>query len=261
MEIVSTRKDNQLMVWDVPLIPIQLTRSESEIVALAIASELSPKVQDADLLTLSEKISNIVGIRLNLRPRSIADEEVFLQTLEADINKFPQLTTGEILRALTMGLDGDFDPADKDIFFTSSKFVRWIRAYVEQTKKPVMSRYAQFVHQLKEPIVVLSDEEKIKSACDVANMYARARRKDPENRAVGAAVLWQNLEALGIHTMPTEDKTLLKEHLQKVYPQASNAEIVILCQNAAYNKFIQDLVDFDMMLSDEGKTIEIEASL
>lgn len=258
MEIVSTRKENPLVVWDVPLIPIQLMKSEREIVALATVSEENPKIKDADMLTLAEKISNITRIRLGLKPRSDADEQVFLLTLEADINKFPQLTIAEIEKALTMGLDGEFDPDDKDIFFSSSKFVRWIRAYIEHTKKPVMSKHAQFIHQLKEPVVTLSDEEKVKSACDVANMYARARRKDPESIAVGAAVLWQNLEALEIHTMPHADKMAMKEEFEKIYPQATPAEIVILCQNAAYNRFIGDLVEWDRMLSDEGKIIEIE---
>lgn len=258
MEIISTRSDNQLLVPDVPTLPIQLTRPERDIVALTLPTEQNPKVCNADLLTLAEKISNIVNIRLGLRERSDGDEEVFLQTLEVDINKFPQLTIGEIEKALTMGLDGDFDPQDKDIFFSSSKFVRWIRAYIEQTKKPVMSRHAQFVHQIKEPVVELSDEERVKLACDVVNMYARARRKDPEHRVVGGAVLWQNIEALGIHTMPVPDKAALKEEFQKIYPLASNADIVILCQNAAYNKFISDLVEFDMMLNEEGQTVAIE---
>ncbi len=258
MEIISTRSDNALVVHDVPVIAIQLTRYERDIVSLSLATNVNPKIKDADMLTLAEKISNIVNIRLGLRKRSGEDEEIFLQTLEADINKFPQLTVGEIEKALTMGLDGDFDPQDKDIFFSSSKFVRWIRAYIEQTKKPVMSRHAQFVHQIKEPVIELTDEERIKLACDVVNMYARARRADPEHRVVGGAVLWQNIEALRIHAMPTADKVALKEEFKKTHPIASNAELVILCQNAAYNKFISDLVEFDMMLNEEGKTVSIE---
>jgi hypothetical protein len=258
MEIISTRSENQLLVPDIPILPIQLTRSERDIVALTLPTEQNPKVCTADLLTLAEKISNIVNIRLGLRERSEADEVVFLQTLEADIHKFPQLTIGEIEKALSMGLDGDFDPQEKDIFFSSSKFVRWIRAYIEQTKKPVMSRHAQFVHQIKEPIVELSDEKRIKLACDVANMYARERRKDPTHRVSGGAVLWQNIEALRIFTMVQKDRVALVQNFKKVYPEASDAEIVIHCQKAAYNMLIADLVDMDMMLDDDGKMVKIE---
>lgn len=262
MEITTTRPDNQLVVPDVPILGIYLTDTEKEIVSLSASSGTNPKIKDADLLTLAEKISNTVNIRLGLNPRLPDDEVVFLQILEADINKFPQLTAGEIFKILEMGLDGFFDSQDKDIFFNSSKFVRWIRSYIEHSKKPAMSKYAQSLHQVNVPILPPSEQARIKNLVEITNRYTDDRSKDPDRRVVGGALLYQALEELGLHKVSDEEKAQIAQDIKKRNLRiASYDDFKALCQNEAYNRFIAELAEFEMMLDRKGKVVSLHAQL
>jgi hypothetical protein len=255
MEIVSKRSDFITIADDVAIVTEKLTVSEREIFALSLPTEDNLKIKDTDLLTLAETISNTVNIRLGLKPREKPDEIIFLNTIERDCSKFPGLTSGEILKALEMGLDGVFNP-DKDIFFNSSVFVKWIRAYIEDTKKPVISKHSQLVHQNKGPEHVPTDAERKKLIADVANMYASQRRKNPEHRVTGASPLYIALVENKIYEMPVEERFQVFKDTTALNPNRTKEEIIALCQNTAYNRFIGELVDFEMMLNDECETID-----
>ena len=149
MEIINTRSDSLEIVKSSGSFPEDLTKFEKEIIEISVASEFNQKVSSIDLLTLSEKISSIVNLRLGYKPRLPKDEFFFLQQLEVDCNKFSDLTELEVLKFLEMGIDGYFNP-DKDFYFTSSLFVKWGRTYREKVKMPAITKQAQLVHQLPE---------------------------------------------------------------------------------------------------------------
>jgi len=204
MEIVSKRSDYITLVDEVSPVSVKLTVSENEIYSLSVPSEWNLKVKDADLLTLAETISNTVNIRLGLKTREEADEVIFLNTIERDCSKFPGLTSGEILKALEMGLDGVFNP-DKDIFFNSSVFVRWIRTYIEETKKPVIAKHAQLVHQIKEPSAEPTLRESLESKFKILEMAIDKTLSGAIYQDYGN-VLYDFLEKFGYLVLTTDQK-------------------------------------------------------
>jgi len=235
-----------------------LTKSESTIVQLSLPTARNPKIKDIeDLVILTQKISQTANIRLGLRPRGQQEEEILLLTLEKDVNKFPNLTGAEILKALEMGIDGEFD-AYGDIFFSSASFVKWVRAYIELRKKPVMAKYAQLNHQLKEPEIVPTEKEQRALIATTVNMYADQRRKDPTHRVMGASALYVTLDQFGIYKMSLEDKIVIRDEITAMNPGCTAEEIKALCQTTAYNRFISELVDFDMKLDAECNVVDIE---
>jgi len=260
--VVQKRSDYITLADDIAFVSEKLTKSENEILALSIPTEGNLKVKHSDLITLAETISNTVNVRLGWKKREDPDEIIFLSMIEKDCNKFPELTTGEILTALEMGLDGRFNPnPEKDIFFTSSIFVKWIWAFIDRFKKPVMAKHSQLIHQLQAPSIEPTKEERIKMAADVANRYADDRTKDPHHRVHGAGELFKTLELLEIHTLSLEEREALAADVRKIYPKASREELRALCQNEAYNRLIGELVEFEMMINHKGEFVDLHVQL
>lgn len=237
-----------------------LTPSELAIIQASISGINNPKIREHDdLLTLATKISNTVQIRMGLRPKMGPELEVVLQAIEADLMKFPNLTESEIMKALNMGIDGEFNP-DGDIFFSSSQFVQWIRAYIEKTKKPVIAKHAQLLHQVKEPEKILTHEEQVKSAASCANMYAAARRENPEHRVTSAGPLYENIERLGIYKISSTEKWEIVKEVSKCNPDADDDTLRDIARSASYNRFIRDLVDFNQMVGYDGSIVDLVES-
>ena len=235
----------------------KLTPSELAIVESSLQSVTNPRIRDhRHLLALAAKINNTVTIRMGLKPKVANELEVTLQVLEADLVKFPNLTESEVLKALNLGIDGVYNP-EGNIFFSSSQFVKWIRSYIDETKKPVMAKHSQLLHQVKEPEKVLTREEQLKSAAECANMYAQTRRENEDHRVQSAAPLYDNIERLGIYKLPSTDKWSIVKEIAKYNPNASDEELKEMAKSAAYNRFIRDLVDFDQKVSDTGEIVDL----
>lgn len=260
MEIVTTRGENLRIVPDIPEVLIKLNGAESEIVNLATVTPYNLKVKEADPLTLAMKVSSTVNARLGYNARKDEEEDAFLMIIEADIKKFPDLTENEIMKALDMGIDGHFvseKDKDKDVFFNSAKFVRWIHAYIAKFRSQAMSKYLQLQHQIIAPEPIPADDDLKRLAIENANIYADKRTIDKHHRVHGASGLYINLERFGIYEMPLEEKIELKEAMVKLYPQMSAENIKAECQSEAYNRFIQELVDWQLIVTPEGKVVEL----
>lgn len=255
MEIISA---NPRSLVRQERIPIEgLTISEQAIIEISAPSASNPRIRDHhDLLAIAEIINNTVNIRMELKPKKYQELEVLLQSLEADLMKFPNLTENEILKALNLGIDGAYN-ANGDFFFSSSQFVKWIHAYVESTKKPVIAKHAQLLHQVKDPETVLSKEEHIKIAAECANMYSASRRGNPDFRVIAAAPLYENIEQLGIYALDIAEKWEIASKIVKLHPNANDDEIKILSKTEAYNLFIENLTDLNQMVSNTGEIVSL----
>lgn len=255
MQITSKRPSSLSIPADRRIVQGNLTESEKITVKLSIPNEGSLKLREADLLSLALKISSIVKLRLGYKAKDVREEEVFVQILEADCNKFPNLTEGEVLKALEMGIDGYFNP-DKDIFFTSSLFVKWLRAY-QALRIPALEKYGQLLHQSKDPEVIVNREDRIKTAAKIANVYAATRRTNPEHRVDGGGALFENLQELGLFTIPDKEKQDIFSNVKKANPKDTAEKIKAKCQNIAYDRFIGMLVELECMVSESGEIIKL----
>ncbi|WP_159467991.1 hypothetical protein [Dyadobacter sp. 3J3] len=256
MEITSTRSQSITFKIQNDFLMEKLSVFENQIVELSTVSDRNQKLKDCDLLSLAEKISNIATIRLGLKSRGDKEELVFIQTIEADCAKFPFATQNEILKALEMGIDGHFDEG-KDIFFSSSKFVRWIRLYFDSIRKPVMVKFAQQADNAPLSAPEITTAERISTASKVANGYADARRKDPAHRVDLGDVLFRNLESLGVYELAPKVKETIYLNVKKKNKDAPEESVKGICQNTAYNDFIGMLVELEFMLTESGELVNL----
>lgn len=238
----------------------KLTGVENQIVANAQSSERNPRIKEMhweSVLLLCRRIRKLVFVKLGLNPLSESDEDLIVQEMVKVINKHSGLTKNEILSAADKGLDGDYlKEGQNSVFFSVSNFALWIKAYIEETKKPVMKKHAQYVAQLPESRIELTEEEQKCNAIELVNMYLDERKRDENHRVSGAAVLFRRLEYFGIAKLNLEEKTAIYQRAKKVLPSGTPEQWQDLARNIAYNQFIENLLDFGLKLNEDGNTVE-----
>ncbi|HEV7382287.1 MAG TPA: hypothetical protein VGN64_20975, partial [Dyadobacter sp.] len=227
MQIISTTSVSGIEINSHIDVSQKLSLKEQETVLLSKTSDVNSRVRDSIQLDLALRIYGIVKIRLGYKAKDFVEEKAIVQVLEADLNKFPNLTEGEVLKALEMGIDGHFNP-DKDIFFTSSLFVKWLRAY-QAYKEPIMSKHAKLADKAELPAPQITRDERIATAAKIANGYADIRRKLPEYRVDGGGQLYVNLEEFGIYSASLAEKQEIYARLSKANPCLSDEDLRTIC--------------------------------
>lgn len=143
----------------------RLQSSEVQIVAASIVVEDNPRVSQMSSEDFDQFITLIThktALRLGTKAKEEDDQEALNMELNRDLLKFHYLTQKEILRALENGLDGMYTPKGQPVIFSPSAFVQWIRAYIEETKRPVMKKISELQKQVPAlPEPELTEEEKI----------------------------------------------------------------------------------------------------
>ncbi|WP_138481659.1 hypothetical protein [Dyadobacter bucti] len=140
----------------------KLSQSEISIVSASLTADKNPKICQMTSEQMARMIPSIVlkaSTRLGSKPKDEDEQKVINRELNGDLMKFPNLTSSEIFRALENGLDGQYTAQGQPVIFTPSNFVQWIKAYIEETKKPVMKKLAQLSHQVEEVRELTVEEE------------------------------------------------------------------------------------------------------
>ena len=259
MEALTTRKVSELV--HIPeRLATGLTKQENQIFELTIPSESNPKIKDhPDLLALAGLIISTATVRLGTKPKEGDDADAFVQIIESDLYDFPELTKNEILTALKMGLSGEFNSSES-IFFSSSQFVRWIKAFIEKQKRPVGTKVLQLMHQLPDHSPEPTKEEHRKEAIAILNRYIAQRIENPDRRVDCAAGLYTNLVKFEIIELPIEQRQEIYAEQLRIHKRVKKTqeEIISICQTIAYNRIIRQLADLGQCFDPDGKLIRYE---
>jgi hypothetical protein len=222
-----------------------LVGKEAHIVEISRSAADNPRIQEMTangLTALALLILQQVQVRSGLRSKDQTDSGPVTEQIAQDLLKFRGLTKKEILQALTMGLDGDFNP-DGRVFFSSTQFVQWVKAYINQAKAPVMKKHAQLLHQLPVASPEPTIEERVRIMQELIEGHVAQMAATPGFQVWGASGLYTELEALGIYTAPADLKRGLYSRAKEIYPDYSEAQLKDVCKSAAYNEYIAQLVE------------------
>jgi hypothetical protein len=222
-----------------------LTAKENQIVQNSQSTTHNPRIQEMNangVMALAAVILDQVQLRSGYRPKEEQDTTQLAGQIAQDVRKFAGLTKNEILQALTMGLDGDFNP-DGRVFFSSTQFVQWVKAYINQAKAPVMKKHAQLLHQLPVARPEPTTDERLRIMQEVIEGHVAQMASTPNFQVWGAGNLYTELEALGLYTMPADLKRGLYSRAKEIYPDYSDTQLKDVCKSAAYNEYIAQLVE------------------
>ena len=160
---------------NVPSQQLVFLPSEQKIIAARNEGVFLKEMSDKDLVLLAGLLMDRAKIRLNHSTDYVDKSEMQLM-IAKDLKAFPGLTDKEIWNAFTMGLNGDFlKEKDKDpvISFSATNLVRWIKAYIETVKAPVMKKVAQLEQQkIDKPEPSLAEQ----NAMLLAGLYAHIEK-------------------------------------------------------------------------------------
>ncbi|ACT96683.1 hypothetical protein [Dyadobacter fermentans] len=145
----------------------QLSRTENQLISASVPGDHNLRIADMTGKQIGDIITAIVlkaAVRLGSKARDAEEQKIINAELNRDlITKLPGFTEREIMVALENGLDGMYlRKPDDPIIFTPSNFVQWCRSFVEQTKKPVMKKAAQLLHQQKDEEFTAPESEKLR---------------------------------------------------------------------------------------------------
>lgn len=246
-------------------IAVRLSPSEMTVVKASIPSQRYPKIADLnalDVVKLARQLRKSINLRLGLNVSDDDEvEEEILAAIAVAIKKHRNLTVREIETAVDKALDGDF-LSEKDTFvhFNLANFSLWIKAYIQDTKVPVMKKHSQLLHQVKDEVPpAMTNEEIKKSRIEIANMYLDAMKANAAYIIPGGATLYDGLVELGIINLSIERKKELFRNAKILNPTAGNEEVwKVEAKALAYNHFINDMLDNGFRLDEEGEFVADE---
>lgn len=192
------------------VISTALSRSEKRTLSAFMVQENNPRICEMDGNQITNIIMTILAkaaTRLGSKPKDLEDQMILERELNSDlVLKFPTLTEREIMIALENGLDGMYKVKPEDpVIFNPSNFVQWVRAFVEQTKKPVMKKVAQLAQQAKNQEWQVPESEQLKMSLDYFKGIMK-RTLDGEQYEDFGNVLYAFLDKIGFMEVGKVDK-------------------------------------------------------
>lgn len=187
----------------------QLSRVEKNIAVVSFPTEENPRICQMNGEQIAKIIASIMmkaATRLGSKPKDLKEQQILNMELNGDLMKFPNLTEREIMKALENGLDGVYlKRPDDPVIFNLSNFVQWVRAYIEETKKPVMKKIAQLAHQVKDEEWSAPEHEQLKMSLEFFRNIMR-RVLDGEIYEDYGNVVYNFLHRIGFMIVTDQDK-------------------------------------------------------
>lgn len=120
---------------------------EQRIAMATVVSASNPKLKDFNSAQAAKAADSIMlkaSVMLGQRKKVGEEYELISKALIDSFVKFPNLTVKEIYSATDNGLEGLYrKKEDEPIIFNPSNWIQWVRAYIDETKKPVMKKTSQ----------------------------------------------------------------------------------------------------------------------
>jgi hypothetical protein len=232
----------------------KLTKSET-IIYQASTKQKIMYLSEKEKLRIANTIISMAKVRLGLKERAKHEDTVETQMILGDLGKFDFLTEDEVMLALKNGLDGNYlKEHESNVFWNPSNFVIWVKKY--NLEKSEVMRKVTNAKPVEEKKEVPNDSDLKKQAIETVNMYAdqidKARKEEKSFNFIagGLSVLWDYLDKLGIQSLSTQERIELWNKYSSI---EDIEERKYHCKTQGYIQFINQLVDFDCRLDQEGK--------
>ena len=130
-----------------------LNPTEQRVALATVPSPSNPKLKDFNSAQAAKAVDSIMlkaSVMLGQKKKEGEEYALISKALTDSFVKFPNLTVKEIYAATDNGLEGLYRKKEDDpVIFNPSNWIQWVRAYIEETKKPVMKKTSQ-VHRKEE---------------------------------------------------------------------------------------------------------------
>ncbi len=213
--------------------------SQADRTVLALAeddfeNERISEYDDEALSLLAAMIVNRANARYgnNPSPQNIKDAQDFVML---DLKKFGNLRKKEITTIVDKGLDGEFETTKDDVrHFNSSRFCKWIRAYIENQRRPAYAKKIQYGYQKTQEAELAEQEEKRILEEDFGFWLNKLESGQAITRFEGRDEVYRRSEELNIFKPLTlEDKNIIAKACAE-YTKFEGDRLKIFSRKVAY---------------------------
>lgn len=240
--------------------PEKLTEKEHQIAKATRVTPQNPRIGQTTQQqreVVARRIRKESLGRLGHNAKLEQEETEVLRYIVTTILKYPTLTVAEIIHAVDRGLDGEFLREGQVLFFSIANLSLWLKAYIAETKAPVMKKLARLQQDDKTEGPGPSYAERKALAIKVINMYLDMRKANPEHRVEwGCSSIFDDLSRLDLYTHSDDEKAEAINEIRRLRPNIDPETLVTEMKKRLYNSFIDSLLMFQNRLGADGRPVQ-----
>lgn len=171
-------------------------------------------VKDLSMLALrafATKLYDRASARYGNAAKGDTNSETNIKLLTEDLMRNGLLRIKEVSFILEEGLSGSYDKEDVR-HFSSSRFCKWIKTYLEEQKLAVMKKKAQFDHQNLTPPTPQEQEIKTRHETFFGELAQKVEKGELPQNFAGFDAIYEECERLGVFDpLDMEEKKIIAQ--------------------------------------------------
>lgn len=180
--------------------PVSFTPAEAAIISLCSSQQDNPMIKDLSMINLkafSAKLYRRASAKYGNSTKNEQETQDNIEFIMQDLIKNSLLRVNEISFLLDEGLSGSYDKEDVR-HFSSSRFCKWIKTYLEEQKLAAMKKKAQFDHQNLTPPTPQEKEIKTQHETFFGELVQKVEKGELPQNFSGFDSIYEECERLSV---------------------------------------------------------------
>jgi hypothetical protein len=232
------------------------TESERKILT-ACSDNDNPAIKDLSMIELkafATKLYNRASARYGNSAKNDDNAQEQIKLLVEDLMRNYLLRVKEVTYILDEGISGAYDKEDVR-HFSSSRFCKWVKTYLEEIKPVAMRKKAQIDHQSLKPIEPGTSEIKGQQEAFFGEMVNKLKNNELPTSFIGFDAIYEQCEELGVFKpLDLEEKKIIASEC-KAYSGYDGDALKAFARKVAYLYVMHRTAGMSFTLKELIKTV------
>jgi len=232
------------------------TEAERKILT-ACSDNDNPAIKDLSMIELkafATKLYNRASARYGNSAKNDDNAQEQIKLLVEDLMRNYLLRVKEVTYILDEGISGAYDKEDVR-HFSSSRFCKWVKTYLEEIKPVAMRKKAQIDHQSLKPIEPATSEIKGQQEAFFGEMVDKLKNNELPTSFIGFDAIYEQCEELGVFKpLDLEEKKIIANEC-KAYSGYDGDALKAFARKVAYLYVMHRTAGISFTLRELIKTV------
>lgn len=232
------------------------TEAERKILT-ACSDNDNPAIKDLSMIELkafATKLYNRASARYGNSAKNDDNAQEQIKLLVEDLMRNYLLRVKEVTFILDEGISGAYDKEDVR-HFSSSRFCKWVKTYLEEIKPVAMRKKAQIDHQSSKPIEPATSEIKGQQETFFGEMVNKLKNNELPTSFIGFDAIYEQCEELGVFKpLDLEEKKIIANEC-KAYSGYDGDALKAFARKVAYLYVMHRTAGISFTLKELIKTV------
>ena len=232
------------------------TEAERKILT-ACSDNDNPAIKDLSMIELkafATKLYNRASARYGNSAKNDDNAQEQIKLLVEDLMRNYLLRVKEVTYILDEGISGAYDKEDVR-HFSSSRFCKWVKTYLEEIKPVAMRKKAQIDHQSLKPIEPATSEIKGQQDAFFGEMVNKLKNNELPTSFIGFDAIYEQCEELGVFKpLELEEKKIIANEC-KAYSGYDGDALKAFARKVAYLYVMHRTAGMSFTLKELIKTV------